>query len=207
MLAWGVGLTIGLGAILVVVALSGRRLGFLGFLSVCAVLISLPLVAEADELHDYYATNHDWWDGPTVVESSAVASAEAEAGPELADIREEFGDDYSAVFLSGTCYPLTEDDGFFGESDSLVQYATIDEDTTVTLRGYTTDVYVPAGTSLSVESAGGQTIVFADRDIYCDTWSDGVDATLASLTNADAPVLTLEANDGATLYIHEEASL
>lgn len=207
-LAWGVGLTIGLGVIVVAVAVSGRRLGFLGFLSVCAVLVSLPLVANADELHDYYRDNHDWWDtsGP-VVESSASAEATApDFGP--VSIAEAFGDSYSSVYLSGSCYEEATGEDAWGEADSLLQLDSLDADREVTLRGWTTDVSIPSGISLAIDGVTAATVEFVDRGVWCDVWSDGsVDDPAVEFINVDTPVLTLHATDGSTIIIHEEDSL
>ncbi|GMA36329.1 PspC domain-containing protein [Demequina litorisediminis] len=133
-LAWGSAITIGLGAVLLVVALSGRRLGFLGFLSVCAVLISIPLVANADELRERYADGWDWIDGTVTYEEEYGTTEDTiDEGPAEISIREAFGDDYSTIFAAGACYYYADsgDEDLFGPSDSYVQLDSVDEDTSI----------------------------------------------------------------------------
>ncbi|MFV0287049.1 MAG: PspC domain-containing protein [Demequina sp.] len=209
-LAWGSAITIGLGAVLLVVALSGRRLGFLGFLSVCAVLISIPLVANADELRERYADGWDWIDGTvTYEEEYGTTEDTVDEGPAEISIREAFGDDYSTIFAAGACYYYadSEDGDLFGPSDSYVQLDSVDEDTSIKLRGSTSEVVMPAGTSLSVTAADSVTVEFPDRDLWCDLWNDGSsNSTVLDLTASGTPVLTLKSAESSTITIIEEVT-
>ncbi|WP_084127823.1 PspC domain-containing protein [Demequina sp. NBRC 110055] len=217
-LAWGAIITMGLGAVLLVVALSGRRFGFLGFLSVCAVIVSIPMVANADTIRANYGDWGYWMDGGAIdyeeafgfddggSESEATATA---MGPEQVSIREAFGDDYTTIYAAGSCWDYSDSasEEMFGPADSYIQLSTVDEDMSIPVRGSTTEAVIPAGTSLVLTSPGSVTVDFTERQVWCDLWNDGTaDATVLDFATGDGPVLTLEAPDVSTLYITEEVT-
>ncbi|WP_084077211.1 PspC domain-containing protein [Demequina sp. NBRC 110057] len=217
-LAWGAIITMGLGAVLLVVALSGRRFGFLGFLSVCAVAVSIPMVANADTIRANYGDWGYWMDGSAIDYEEAFgfddggpepeASATA-TGPEQVSIREAFGDDYTTIYAAGSCWDYSDSasEEMFGPADSYIQLSTVDEDMSIPVRGSTTEAVIPSGTSLIVTSPGSVTVDFTERQVWCDLWNDGTaDSTVLDLAAGDGPVLTLEAPDVSTLYITEEVS-
>ena len=75
-IAGGVIYVAGLGVILVITALRGRKLGFLGFLSVVAMIPVAVAIGAAPELRDHYASGdwHDWVNEQVAAESSSMPS-------------------------------------------------------------------------------------------------------------------------------------
>ncbi|WP_061960897.1 PspC domain-containing protein [Demequina flava] len=210
-LAWFAGLAIGLGLILVVVALAGRRLGFLGFMSVLVLIAGVVLSANSSDLTTAY-------DQARVDLGLETVDTEPSPGPNLPvdiTVAEAFGDDYASAYVEGQCkaYPdgwVPSDDDGVGFTNRIPNAVTrvdeVTENTFVSLRAEVTDVTVPADTSLSVSGVNGQVVDWPERQVYCEVWSDRNDGPVIELTNPDSPVLTLNAYDGGTIYINEEVT-
>ncbi|WP_062076863.1 PspC domain-containing protein [Demequina globuliformis] len=217
-LAWFAGFAVGLGLILVVVALSGRRLGFLGFVSVLVAIAGVAFSANSDDLRAAYddaSASFGW----TYQEDSGygIEPTPGVDEPDQISVAEAFGDDYSTMYIEGACYDtsrFTSDEEWsmwFGYDldptpNAVNRYDAVDDDTSATLRAEVTDVTMPAGTSLHVTGVSGQFIVWPDREVYCEIWSDVSDGPVVELVNPDTPVLTLSAYEGGTIIVNEEVT-
>ncbi|WP_062384045.1 PspC domain-containing protein [Demequina iriomotensis] len=225
MLAWFAVFLTGVGVILVLVALSGRRLGFLAFASALMMVPALALTAEAEDVRDGWADRHlpeirierdgdeitriEIGDGGFVLGEPAPEESVASAAPEPSyDALAAFDGDYALISLPSGCYALDEVPGSEGQSRGLISETALDSTTTADVTaGYTT-VRVAAGTSLEVttgESASAS-VYWPDRGITCEVWS----GASVSLANPGDPVLTLDATHVAegysTIVIEEVAS-
>ncbi|MFV0634349.1 PspC domain-containing protein [Demequina sp.] len=222
-LAWGACVTVGLGAILVVVALAGRRLGFLGFMSIGAVLLSVAFAGNANEIRDNYDNGWGWWDEPNPWSEGVITEEYVEEVPEIettpVDLTSEVGDGFSTTYIAGACttpvtYDAWEEASLWGEDSASMRLGEITADTEIDLNATHTRVTVPSGTSLVIEGAGDTTVVWAGLDIECHNWTEpewdeygqpdySQPSTIFEATNPDAPVLTLTAADGAVIYLEE----
>ncbi|WP_062463208.1 PspC domain-containing protein [Demequina soli] len=209
MIAWFVGFVTGLGVILMLVALSGRRLGFLGFVSAVLLVPTLVLIGDADRMRDGWADRylpditvdangvHAQIDGS----GNGVASAAPVPAPTATatfDPLTAFEADYSTVTLPAYCYETSEVPSSEGQSRGLVSEVPLEQSVTDTLSaGYTT-VRVPVGASVEVAAASGTSasVYFADRRIACDV--DG--STGLKVANAGDPLLTLDSSNPAEGY-------
>lgn len=230
LLAWGASITVGLGAILLIVALAGRKLGFLGFLSVFAVILAVLFSGNAEQIRDGY--NNDWpWETVVSIEETFVAIEEDEPVAdednehEPVDLTTELGSQYSATFIAGSCVSPSEDAPWqdvqhTGDSTASMRLDTVDGDTTIDLAAWYTRLIVPEGTSIEVLGTGATSVVWEDRDASCRLWADGhefdttdedgeyldpVPQSLLSVTNPDAPVVTVNAGEDRSIYIQEVA--
>ncbi|WP_062069836.1 PspC domain-containing protein [Demequina sediminicola] len=222
LVAWGAAITIGLGAVLVVVALSGRRLGFLGFVSVCAVLLAGLFTVNADSVRDHYSSDWYGWailgDGSVHVEygSSDESSTSTSISAEPFDPAEStdatvdaFTDDYSRVVLPEYCMAGDAGHGT-GEPSSALAVTDLTADETIGVGPGLTRITVAAGTNLVIEGTGTGMVIWEDRDVSCELWEhDGVDNWLGdtwiSLVNPGEPTLTINSSNGGTIYIEEVA--
>ncbi|WP_084105023.1 PspC domain-containing protein [Demequina sp. NBRC 110056] len=218
-LAWGAGVTIGLGAILLIVALSGRRLGFLGFLSVVAVLLSVILAGNASEIRENYDGAWGWWDDQPSWEPVEAEEAEPEPETTPIDLTDELDGQYGSIYAAGACTtPVLmeswEDVSLWGDDTATMRLDAVTADTDIELSATYTRVAFPAGTGLEIQGSGETTIVWEDRDVRCYDWSEMVEdewgeptgaeaTTVLRASNADEPVLTLTSRDGAVIYLEE----
>jgi hypothetical protein len=184
--AWGMLFLTGLGIILIAISLSGRRLGFLGFLGIAGLLPAFILLVGNEDLLSAYERN----------ENPADAVVEVAVQPSPFDATQGFASDYSEILLGGTCYADPLWSGASTDSTARISVADpFDEPARHDILAATTVVTMPRGTSLVVESDGfaQATVFFADRDLVCDF--GGHEGTYVSLTNANDPVLTLAVKD------------
>lgn len=223
--AWGAAITVGLGAVLVIVALAGRKLGFLGFLSVFAVLLAVLFAANADEVRNLYETT--WvWDEEVVTDTDDFGIEEGV--DTTVDLTSELASNYSAVFIAGMCESPSEAEPwsevkYFGDSMASMRLDAVDEDVEIDLVASYTRVEIPAGTSLEVVGSAYTSVVWEDRDASCSTWNDEygyryddyeydqpipvTPQPLLSVTNPNTPVITINAGTDAdkSIYIQEVA--
>lgn len=222
LLAWGASITVGLGMILLIVALAGRKLGFLGFLSVFAVILAVLFSSNADQIRDGYYRQWDWVNEETVFDEEVNVDYYP---PDAFDLTAELGSQYSTMFVAGTCVspsdvPEWSEVQHFGDSTASMRLDTVDDDTTIDLNAWHNRLVIPAGTSIEVLGTGPTTVVWEDRDASCSFWYEAqgfeefdeygeyLDPTpqpVLSLTNPDEPVLTVRAGSDHSIYIQEVA--
>ncbi|MFW2513032.1 PspC domain-containing protein [Demequina sp. SO4-13] len=218
-LAWGAVVTVGLGAVLIVVALTGRKLGFLGFLSVVAVVAGVPLAANAAEIRSAYDEPWGWWEVEMAIsESTAEPTEEAVPVEPSADLTEPFASDYTQVSIPSGCWALSSSDDPGGASDpqwwsdngqTSIRLNDVMEDETLEIGEGATRITVPSGTSVEVSQTDDVYLVWEERDLVCDlqyAFSD-VTGDWLSATNPGDPVVTIEPTGaGAAVFIQEEQS-
>lgn len=228
LLAWGAAITVGLGAILFIVALAGRKLGFLGFLSVFAVLLAVLFSGNAEQIRDSY-TDHEYWftTNPEIIFDEEVTVEEYDDEVDDAfDLTTELASSYSAVFVDGQCmspsHEMTWDDARHqGASMASMRLDTVEDDMDIDLAATFTRLAIPAGTSLEVVGTGANNlVVWEERDASCASWNYDYEfeeydeygepvetepRPLLSATNPDAPVLTINAGADKSIYIEEVA--
>ncbi|MCB2411483.1 PspC domain-containing protein [Demequina sp. TTPB684] len=185
--AWFVMMVTGLGVILMAVSLAGRKLGFLGFMTIMLAL-PLPVVAAgADELRETYAEDGsllhfdvDFGDGVEQVDTY--------------DATEDFAYQYREVVLNGDC---RQDSSIPSDPSSTARlsFTSLDEDTSVDVVTRVTYVSIPVGTDLNVVGQGDAQahVVWPDRDLTCDFWGAG--GQHLTLANNTGPVLDLVVYD------------
>ncbi|WP_084074069.1 PspC domain-containing protein [Demequina sp. NBRC 110052] len=223
LVAWPVAVLVGWSVILIVVSLTGRKLGFLGFLTVLGVAPVLALGAGADTFREGWAEHEgifpsdpdadriaanieDWirdnidpnFDVEVHVDQGAEPDPGETATLAAADIPSIFGD-YDEVLVRGTCFTDagTWDDA---SADETLVLSTVGSDREIVITAETTSLTIPEGTSLVLEGRGNAyaTVAWLDRDVWCD-FSDG-DATYVSLDGdpeGPTPTLTLVVEDDA----------
>jgi hypothetical protein len=185
-LAWGMLFLTGLGVILIAVSLSGRRLGFLGFLGIAGLLPALILLAGHEDILKAYERN----------QNPADAVIEVAVEPSPFDATQGFASTYDSILLGGYCYQDSQEPSGSDSSTARIAVASpFEEDAAHDILAATTTVVMPRGTSLEVNSDGfaQATVFFADRDLVCSF--DGYEGTYVSLSNAGDPVLTLTVLD------------
>ncbi|MDN4478181.1 PspC domain-containing protein [Demequina sp. SYSU T00039] len=230
-LAWFALFVTGLGVILALVALSGRRLGSLAFLSAVLLVPTAVMIVQADKVVEGWS---DRWlprvevirgDGGEVVrvevgdgtltvgEDGDVTLGDPEAvetaEPELteASVLDKFDTDYQRIMLPGDCYASREALDASGMSVGLVDESLMDADQTVDVTaGYTT-VRIPRGTGLAIatDDSSYSTVHWVERGVTCEVW----DGSPVSLAATDQPTLTLKVANPegyASIVIEEAAS-
>ena len=209
--AGGVMWVAGLGLILIINALRGRKAGFLGFVSVVALIPIGLTIAAAPEIREQYEGGAWWgwnweddgtyscWSWGDDCTEVSVAPAEPIYTPDPFDPSSSFLD-YESVAINGSCYEQTDP----GTPDvtGTVRLSSVDSDQTVTVTSTDTRLAIPRGTNLKIVATGGgdgaasATVAWEDRDVICDIQNVGAPAVY--LTAADSPVLTVELDDTMT---------
>ena len=204
--AWFVVMVTGLGVLLMIVSLAGRKLGFMGFMAIVLAL-PLPLItAGADELRDTYAN-----DGGLVninIGDVARQLDSLDANADSIDATTDFVDVYTEVLINGDCrndatVPTNP------ASTTRLSFASLEADTSVDVVSQVTYVTISEGTDLNVVGRGDAQahVVWPDRGITCDFWN-ARDQHL-SLKNNVGPAVTLAVHDDAysnTIVITEVSS-
>lgn len=197
--AWFVVMVTGLGVILMAVSLAGRKLGFLGFMTIVLAL-PLPLVmVGADELRDAYAND-----------GSLLHIDFRDVSPQIDpyDATVAFTGRYTEIAINGDCreeatVPANP------SSTARLSFTSLDEDTSVDVVTEVTYVKIPMGTDLKIVGEGDAQahVIWPDRNITCDFWNAGGEHL--SLVNNVGPAVTLVVHDDAyanTIVITEEMS-
>jgi len=214
--AAGVIYVAGLGLILVITALRGRKLGFLGFVSVVALIPVGLAIGMAPQLREHYADGdwRMWWNNSyndiTVGEPAPIYTPPPAFDPSSAFL------DYETAAISGACYETK--DLTTPDTDGNVRLSSLPADQTITVTSTNTRLVIPEGTNLRVVIvdhttndengwATGASIFWPDRDVNCDTNYGATDAVV--LTNADKPTLTVRLDDiqaagSMSLWIEED---
>jgi hypothetical protein len=208
----------GLGLILVITALRGRKLGFLGFVSVIALIPVALSIGFATELREQYANGDEWsgWVrdefGPNWDYSGVEPTYTPEAPPPAFDPTELFPD-YATVAIAGHCSVIDDlDDSFAPDVTGNVSLSEVTGPTSLTIATESTLVVIPRGTNLVIEAPARTDyepyigVMWLDRDVNCEM-SSGVGHPV-TLNNPEAPVVTLELSETApvesfTIYIEE----
>lgn len=199
----------GLGLIIAGAALSGRRVGGLGTFAAFALIPTLAIAANADDLLRPWP-DHNWDDPVAVIEDLTPGIPPDRIDPEVpeppaAELNPAttFAD-YSFVQINGYCWsePGVQPTG------AVVSLGSVTDAMVIDVTASETRVIVPSGTSLQInvsddwESYGS--LYWVDRDVACA--APGTPGTWAKLTNGDAPVVTLRLSDAAasgSIYIEE----
>jgi len=230
-LAWLALFTVGFGLILAIISAVGRKLGFLGFLSVPLLLVGLLVSVNSGELGrafdqvevTFQTGSSDYWgDGVHYDEFGNVLEDEGTSvlGPTATDPTAAFADDFRQIYFAPQCYDWdsaqtetwtdAESAGIAAESGSLARltYASLATDTEVDVIAERTILTIPAGTNLVLraDSNAQSTIDWESRGLQCEFWEGG--QSNLSLINPGAPTLTLKVLDDAyanTIEIHETA--
>lgn len=226
LIAWFALFVTGLGVIIALVALAGRRLGFLGFLSAMLLIPTGVMIAQADSVVDGWS---DRWlphlevvrDGDDVVRveigdgdiviGDPVPSTEATAVEETPtepgfDALAAFDGDYARIALPGGCSAIDAAPAGDGESRGLVSQVPLADDATATVTAQFTTVRVESDAGLVVALSAGQSasVHWPDRGVACEA----SDTAPLSLVNPGEPVLTLdvESAEGHSTIVIEEVS-
>lgn len=185
--AWFAVYVTGLGAILILVSLSGRKLGFLGFLGIVLALPTAIIAAGADSIRD------SWTDGRDLI---TVNINDAPAPYVPFDATASFAKEYQLITINGTCNASTDPvDGF--NSVARLTYPTVSEDTSVDVTAEVTRVQIPADTNLKVTGVGNAqaTVIWPQRNLTCYFQDAG--GNHLELSNPGLPTLDLVVKDDA----------
>jgi len=221
LLAWGAGTVLGLGLVLTAVALSGRRLGFLGFLSIPAVIVAVVISINATEIRDRYDADWAWWGGTVVWSDDGELATEQEVEPSPApgpvDATAALASDYASTLVVGECYEAASFEEWssvtqWGASTATMRLDDVSADLSLDLTADYTRVVVPEATSVEIAGPGTVQVVWADRDFGCTSYggdepsSDAEPAPRLSALNVGAPVLSLTVPADGIIYLEETAS-
>ncbi|WP_062518690.1 PspC domain-containing protein [Demequina silvatica] len=209
-IAWGPLFLTGLGVILMLVAATGRRMGFLAFLSAVGLIPAAILIAEADDFRDGWADQYlpeiqvgGFATGPYEETGGSVASA-TPAHDATFDALSAFDGDYATIALPSGCYATEDVPSSSGESRGLVSVDAEDPGAETLTAAFTT-VRMAEDTSftLTTEGAASATVYWPEREVACDLW-DGDGVTLSNPGATDA-ALTAAPVDGYMTIIIEES--
>jgi hypothetical protein len=200
-LAAGVIYVAGLGLILVITALRGRKLGFLGFVSVVAMIPVGLSIGFATDIRENYANGSEWrgWIHDEFAPSLDAEPTPIYTGERAFDPASAFTD-YETVAINGPCYHVAGEP--MPPVSGTVSLTAVATDQTITVTSTDTLLSIPAGTSLAIVNDGGMdglamsTVTWGDRDVSCELTS--VDSPAVQLGIADAPVLTVVLDDTTT---------
>lgn len=190
----------GLGLIVAIVALAGRRMGFLGFVATLTLIPVSVGIVQADQIRSTYEHGFTWmWEHSSANPSPSISAVPVPSmGPGAFDASSAFAADYAFVQLDALCgeRPSTAD-----PTAPVTRLSAVTADVSLDVTAPTTRVVVPAGTSLRIVqgSTGGVTkfsVQWLDRSIECDTLPTA--GATVTLTNPGAPVVTLRMTDGTT---------
>ncbi len=198
-LAWGMLFLTGLGVILILVSLSGRKLGFLGFLGAMGMFPALLLLLWHPQLLESYQ------DDKPVVDFTISETVTGDT----VDPTAYFADEYQTVFFSSQCWEETDFEADVSNGTARIAVAgPVTEDVSYAIVAPTTRVVIPEGASVRIVSDGwAQAVVhFAHRNLTCDF--PGEEGDYVVLTNSNEPVVTLEVADDlyANTIVIEEKS-
>ncbi|WP_062305041.1 PspC domain-containing protein [Demequina subtropica] len=217
LVAWGALFVTGVGVILMLVALSGRRLGFLAFASAVMLIPTAIFIAKADDVRDSWAEPYFpdvQVDGDGIhigvgdPDVEASSSFEAEPEPTPYDALSAFDGDYATITLPAGCYAIDEAPPSDGMSRGLLAKTGLEKAAAVDVTAAYTTVRIAAGGSLAVtaDQAVPTSVYWPDRGVACDLYS----GEPLTLSNPGDPLLTLDtasSTDGyATIVIEEVAS-
>jgi len=197
----------GLGVILILVSLAGRKLGFLGFVGIASLIPVLVFAANAESLRTAYAETG----GITTSSDYAVPFNTVEPTPPF-DPTLKFPGLYAIVSFDGYCQ---QGDWQDSGSSSVARLnlasagAEMASDTTVDITAEVTYVTVTTGTSITLtgDNNAQATVVFADRGFTCDFGNTG--QKYLELTNPDTKTINLVVHDDQyanTIVIKEVTS-
>lgn len=201
----------GLGIILVLISLAGRKLGFLGFVGIVSVLPLAIFAGNSFNLRHNYATTGgitgSWSysdDGPAVEPSAPQAPI---FDPTLA-----FDGLYSELLFNGDCYESDPPDFGSGSVQRLNLAAPAADalaNQQIDITAQLTYISVPRGTSITLdgEANASATVVFPERGFQCEFWSDS--QQYMHLTNTGSPTIDLVVRDDQfanTIVIQEATS-
>ena len=195
----------GLGLVLLAISLSGRKLGFLGFIGITSLIPILIFAGNADSLRTAYAENG----GITTNGVDIVDVIDGiEVGPSMApesvfDPTLAFDGRYSNVYFNGPCYQEVPQE--FGSSSvqrlNLADAAvgsidgTAAPDTSIDITAEVTYLSIPRSANLVLkgESNAQATVVFADEGFMCVFETN--DKPYMELSNPDATTINLVVHD------------
>lgn len=184
--AWFVVYVIGLGVIMVMVSLSGRKLGFLGFLGITLAFPTLLIGAAADDFRRSYLEDES-------LITIDLGQPEV-ASDEILDPSASFSPMYSQVTINGMCYEDSREP-VSPASVARLTYGPLDKDTKVDISAEVTYISIAQGTNLTLTGVGDAQaeVIWADRDMSCNFWNPG--GTHMSLKNPGTPGLELVVTD------------
>lgn len=183
----------GLGVILALISLAGRKLGFLGVVGFVSLVPLLIFAADADGFRAAYAENGGITTYDTYTESVPTSSPVAPFDPTL-----KFAGLYAIVSFDGHC----QEGGWRDSGSNSVArinltgpVSTTPSDTTVDISAQLTYVTIAAGTNITLtgDNNAPATVVFADRDFTCDFGNTG--QKYLELTNPGTPTVNLVVHD------------
>ncbi|NTV39062.1 MAG: PspC domain-containing protein [Demequinaceae bacterium] len=199
----------GLGVILMAVSLSGRKLGFLGFIGITSILPLLIFAGNAEELRTAYAENGGVSiDGVGTDES--IPTEPATPAPAF-DPTLKFPGLYATIYVDGYCQEGDWQD--YGSSSvarlNLTESsAGTPVNTSVDITAEVTYVTIATGSNVTItgDPNAPATVVFPGRGFTCDFQNTG--QKYLELTNPGAPTINLVVHDDQytnTIVIKEVA--
>jgi hypothetical protein len=199
--AWFVMMVTGLGVLLMAVSLAGRKLGFLGFMTIVLALPLPAIAVGADELRETYAE-----DGSLL--NIDIDFRDVAPQADAYDATEDFADQYSEVIINGDCRKessIPTDPS----STARLSFTSLEEDTSVDVVTHVTYVTIPEGTDLIVEGQGDAQahVVWPDRELTCDFWgAGGQHLTLANNVGPAVELVVYDDDFANTIVITEVSS-
>ncbi|WP_062380501.1 PspC domain-containing protein [Demequina pelophila] len=203
--AWIAVFVTGLGVLLAIVALVGRKLGFLGFLGGLLLLPLGAVIVQADEIRDG-SFGREWIpeinfvrDGDDVVHVRIGDLDIYRSDPEStagADPLAVFEDEFSVLIFPGSC----EEIGSHSVTGNTIVAQDLTGERRLSIEDAETVVRIDAGAGVAVDAPGGATVVWPGRGLSCEVPAGDA---LAAMTPTQ-PFVTLDvAAEGAVVTIEE----
>lgn len=202
----------GLGIILMLISLAGRKLGFLGFVGFVALIPLLVFAGNADGLRSAYADHGGITDSVFYTEVFPTEAMPTFEPTPPFDPTLQFPGLYSITSFDGYCEQRTWED-YGANSVARVNLASpvagAPSDSTIDISAEVTYVTITEGTSITVagDENAQANVVFADRDFMCDFGNTG--QQYLALTNPGTPTINLVVHDDQyanTIVIKEVTS-
>jgi len=201
--AWVALFLTGLGVIMVLVSLAGRKIGGLTAIAVPFLLAALIIGTQPDELRDAY------WEFRNAIEDGIEVEPSPSYVPEpvpFSNAAASFSDLYQQITLTGYCTKIGSEQFSMGGSTTQLSYAQIPDDLEIAVDTEYVALAMPQGTNLVVEQSEvySMTVAWPDRDLVCR--STGVEGFRVDLSNPGGPTLTLTSGAGfpTTIIIEEK---
>ncbi|WP_061963678.1 PspC domain-containing protein [Demequina aurantiaca] len=199
-LIWLATFTIGFGVILAGISLTGRKPGFLGFLSVPLLAVGLLAAVNTGEIRDAFdmvsveisaGGSSDYWiDGRHYDSDGNLIEEVPYDDPSVADPTLAFTDDYQQIFVAQQCWDYEayrqemEFDPETGESyedgrqyatQARMTYGALDQDAVVDVTAERTLLTIPQGTNLILrgDAFAQATVDWQSRGLHCEFYDDG----------------------------------
>ncbi|WP_160300036.1 PspC domain-containing protein [Demequina oxidasica] len=201
-LIWLATFTIGFGVILAAISLTGRKLGFLGFLSLPLLAVGLLAAVNTGEIREAFDTvsveisaggSSDYWIDGKHYESDGTLIEEAPYDdPTVTDPTLAFTDDYQQIYVAQQCFDYEAvkaeaftdpdtgevyDDTRVFATQARLTYGELTQDAAVDVTAERTLVSIPEATNVVIRGGTNAqaTVDWQSRGLHCEFYGNNGD--------------------------------